>query len=262
MIVTDMDGTLLDANHQLPPMFMETVRALKAQGIRWVIASGRQLANLKERFDALQAPVDIIAENGALAQLDGEASPFFCDLTPVSVFTEVLSASLKVAGATPVLCGATCAYVQDTYPENFAEVARYFAHTTQWHTLSEVLGHSICKVAIYHPDAADTLYPALAPFESETLRVILSGPNWVDVQSATIDKGNALQAVMKRFDCAPASVMVFGDYLNDVGMMQGGVHAVAMANALPQLLALTPHHALANTQNGVMHYLKTVGILA
>ena len=261
MIVTDMDGTLLDAEHRLPQGFSSAVHALNARGIRWVIASGRQLANLKKRFEALAVPVDIIAENGALAQCFGETTPFYCDLTPADCFIEILNVSLGLNGATPVLCGAGCAYVHDAYPENFQEVSRYFEQTQQWQRHAEIAILQICKVAIYHRHAADVLYPALAPFASDSMRVILSGPNWVDVQAAGIDKGNALNALMHRFNYPPASVVVFGDYLNDVGMLQGGVHAVAMANALPEVRALTPHHTLANTQNGVLHYLQKIGLL-
>ncbi len=256
-----MDGTLLDAQHRLPVEFQSVVMALRQRGIRWVIASGRQLANLQKRFEPLNVPVDIIAENGALAQCAEEDEPFFRDLTPVPLFTDVLRVAMTLHGATAVLCGATCAWVQDNHPENFAEVSCYFENTAQWHTLDEVQSLEICKVAIYHPDAAKVLYPALAPFESSAVRVILSGPNWVDVQAATIDKGNALAALMRRFNCAPEAVMVFGDYLNDAGMMQGGVHAVAMGNALPAIQALTPHRALPNTQNGVMAYLRQAQLI-
>ncbi|MBQ9694533.1 MAG: HAD family phosphatase [Kiritimatiellae bacterium] len=261
LIVTDMDGTLLDAAHQLPPGFPEIVMGLRQRGVRWAIASGRQLANLKKRFDALSVPVEIIAENGALALCAGEDEPFFCDLTPVTRFTDILTAALAVPGATPVLCGATCAWVHNAYPENFTEVARYFEKTEQWQTLAEVAHLDLCKIAVYHPDAAGTLHPALAPFECPDVRVILSGPNWVDVQSATIDKRHALEAVMQRFGYTPQNVMVFGDYLNDAGMLQGGVHGVAMGNALPEILALTPYHARPNTQNGVINYLQTMGLL-
>ena len=44
-------------------------------------------------------------------------------------------------------------------------------------------------------------------------------------------------------------------------MLTCGVHGVAMGNALPEIKALTPYHALPNTQNGVMDYLQRVGIL-
>lgn len=256
-----MDGTLLDAQHCLPSEFVAAVNYLRQAGIRWVIASGRQLANLKQRFDALNVSVDIIAENGALAQCAGEAAPFFCDLTVVSNFTAVLKAALDIPGATPVLCGATCAWVHDQYPENLSEVSLYFEQISTWHHLQEVSALEVCKVAIYHPHAADTLYPALASFQNEHLRVILSGPNWVDVQASKVDKSHALHALLKRFNVPPAAVMVFGDYFNDMGMMQGGVHAVAMANALPEIRALTPHQTLSNTQNGVMAYLRRLQML-
>jgi hydroxymethylpyrimidine pyrophosphatase-like HAD family hydrolase len=104
------------------------------------------------------------------------------------------------------------------------------------------------------------LYPALAPLESEHTRVILSGPNWVDVQSVNVDKSHALKALMRRFTCALEEVIVFGDYFNDVGMLTCGVHGVAMGNALPEIRALTPHHAPKNTENGVMAYLQSLGI--
>lgn len=261
MIVTDMDGTLLDAQHCLPSEFVAAVKYLRQAGIRWVIASGRQLANLKQRFDTLNVPVDIIAENGALAQCAGETKPFFCDLTPVASFTDVLNTAFAIPGATPVLCGATCAWVHGQYPENLNEVSLYFEEIKGWHHLQEVNHLDICKVAIYHPQAADALYPALEPFQNETLRVILSGPNWVDVQASKVDKAHALHALLNRVNVPCAAVMVFGDYFNDMGMMQGGVHAVAMANALPEIRALTPHQALPNTQNGVMAYLRRLHVL-
>ena len=262
LIVTDMDGTLLDANHQLPPNFVEVVTQLRERGIHWGIASGRQLANLKQRFDEVGVAVDLIAENGSLAQLANDPTPFFCDLTPVTAFEQVLRTALAIPGATPVLCGATCTWVHQAYPEHLSEIARYFCETQMWQTIESVAALSICKVAVYHPQAATVLYPKLQPCASEAVRVILSGPNWVDVQMARIDKAHALEALMRQLGVEPQQTMVFGDYFNDVGMLTCGVHGVAMGNALPEIKALTPYHALPNTQNGVMDYLQRVGILA
>lgn len=261
LVVTDMDGTLLDAEHRLPPDFVTIVKNLRQKGGRWVIASGRQLANLKARFDALGVPVDVIAENGALALCVGENEPFYKDLTPVTHFTTILERAIELPNATPVLCGATCAWVHDAYPEHFNEVGRYFEKVNYWHSFTDIAHVELCKVAIYHPKAASILYPALAPFETEQTRVILSGPNWVDVQSANVDKCQALKALMTRFDCMPEEVIVFGDYFNDVGMLTCGVHGVAMGNALPEIQALTPYHAPKNTENGVIAYLHQIHAL-
>jgi Cof subfamily protein (haloacid dehalogenase superfamily) len=261
LVVTDMDGTLLDAEHRLPAEFESVVTALRQKGCRWVIASGRQLANLKARFDALGVPVDVIAENGALALCAEENEPFYKDLTPVAHFRPILERAIALPGVTPVLCGATCAWVHDAYPEHFNEVGRYFEKVNVWHAFAEIAHVEVCKVAIYHPHAATELHPALAPLETLQTRVILSGPNWVDVQSASVDKSHALKALMTRFDCAPEEVIVFGDYFNDVGMLTCGVHGVAMGNALPEIQALTPHHAPKNTENGVIAYLHQIHAL-
>ena len=254
LIVTDMDGTLLDGQRRLPPHFPALVRALAARGIGWAIASGRQLANLHAQFAALGLTPDLIAENGALARLGGEREPFFRDLTPAAFFAQVIAEARTIPGATPVLCGEDCAWVDDRCPENFEAVSHYFARTRHL-PLDPLPAVDLCKVAIYHRDAARALWPRLSPLARPELRVIHSSPCWLDVQHARINKGRALSALLARRALPPQAAIVFGDYLNDLEMMTLGTHAVAMANAHPDLLALCPHRAPANTQYGVVKYL-------
>ncbi len=262
LIVTDMDGTLLDANHQLPPGFPEIVKDLRARGIHWAIASGRQLANLQAQFEPLGVPIDLMAENGALVLAGGEQKPFFADLTPIEVFRHIVTISEHVQRATPVLCGADVAWVKAVYPEHFPVVKTYFAETAMWTERYEIEADSICKVAIYHPQAATVLYPKLAPFESASMRIILSSPCWVDVQPTRIHKGHGLQALLQRYALRPDQVIVFGDYLNDVEMMTMGTQSVAMANAHPDLKAECRYTTTANTENGVITFLQTIGLLS
>ncbi len=261
LIVTDMDGTLLDDQHRLPRQFASLVNDLKARGIRWAIASGRQLANLQAQFAPLGVAVDILAENGALVLASEDTTPFFCDLTPVETFQSILLAAMQVPQTTPVLCGATVAWVSDVYPEHRTKVNTYFAETQLWHTLEEVKSYDVCKVAIYHPEAATALYPRLAPFETTDLRVILSSPCWVDVQPARIHKGNGLKALLQRRGIRPEQTIVFGDYLNDTEMMTMGTHSVAMANAHPALTAQCRYTTRANTEDGICFYLRQQGLI-
>ena len=261
LVVTDMDGTLLDAERRLPPGFPDAVRALAARGVRWAIASGRQLANLRDRFAPLGLPLDIIAENGALAWADGADAPFFEDLTPAAFFRPVLEAALQTPGATPVLCGAGQAWVHDAHPESLPGVGLYFARTALWHDLGDVLAHDVCKVAVYHPRAAEALLPRLAPLATPERRVIPSGPEWVDVQHARIDKARALAALLARHGLRPDQAIVFGDYLNDVGMIALTPNGVAMANALPEVKARAAAVAPPNTQDGILRHLRAIGLL-
>ncbi|MBF0208596.1 MAG: HAD hydrolase family protein, partial [Oligoflexia bacterium] len=51
LIACDMDGTLLNANRELPPDFVRILKKIRKQGITFVVASGRQYANLLETFN-------------------------------------------------------------------------------------------------------------------------------------------------------------------------------------------------------------------
>ncbi len=48
LIATDMDGTLLDDNKQLPKNFDNIVKRLFNKNIRFVISSGRSYCTLKK----------------------------------------------------------------------------------------------------------------------------------------------------------------------------------------------------------------------
>lgn len=50
LIATDMDGTLLDNNKQLPENFDNIVKRLFNKNIRFVISSGRSYCTLKTVF--------------------------------------------------------------------------------------------------------------------------------------------------------------------------------------------------------------------
>ena len=52
--------------------------------------------------------------------------------------------------------------------------------------------------------------------------------------------------------------MVFGDYLNDLEMMDEAAYSFAMANAHPLLKAHAKFLAPGNTENGVVRTIRSV----
>lgn len=261
LVVTDMDGTLLNSAHAEPAGFTETVRRLAARGIDWVIASGRQYANLRARFDSLGVSPVIIAENGSLGYEAHAEEPYFSDLTPASFFDDILEAAMADPLTVPVYCGPVHASISNRHPEYLEEIGLYFRKTELWSAPAEAHNPEVCKLALFHPQAGDVLLPRLKVFDSPTCRVIHSGAHWVDVQRSGIDKGNALRALLERRGLRPGQAVVFGDYLNDVGMMAIGTHSVAMENAQPEVKAAALHRTCSNDEDGVLVYLRKLGLL-
>ena len=64
MVVTDMDGTLLNSNHEVSNRFFELFEELKKRNIIFVAASGRQYNSIVDKLSSIQNDIIVIAENG------------------------------------------------------------------------------------------------------------------------------------------------------------------------------------------------------
>ena len=65
LIVTDMDGTLLNKSEELHEDFFEIFNKLKEKNILFAVASGRQRKNLEIKFREIKDDLIMLFENGS-----------------------------------------------------------------------------------------------------------------------------------------------------------------------------------------------------
>src|SRR6516225_7146217 len=82
VIASDLDGTLLNSNHQVDPFTISTVRALEAQGVHIVIATGRHYCDVAGIRDVLGIRPYLITSNGARVHSPDDEMIFADDLQP------------------------------------------------------------------------------------------------------------------------------------------------------------------------------------
>ncbi|SEP59677.1 hypothetical protein SAMN04487983_100160 [Streptomyces sp. yr375] len=253
LIVTDMDGTLLDDDKQVPAGLWETLARLRARGVLFSPASGRQYATLAAEFAEVADGMVFIAENGAyVVRDDAELSSDPLDPGAVARVKETVR-GLTAAGVDvgAVVCGKRSAYVERTDDAFLAEVARYYVRHRVVEDVTAV-DDDILKVALFDFGSAErTTAPALAPFAG-THQVVVSGEHWVDLMSRTANKGAALRRLQRELGITPAQTMVFGDYLNDLEMLDAADWSFAMAGAHPEVVRRARHLAPSNNDNGVL----------
>ena len=114
LIATDMDGTLLDSEKRLPEEIFEIIDALAAQGVHFVVSSGRQYYTLAEQFAPVSDELTFVAENGAMVVDRGET--VFLDSMKPDTVKKLIDAARTVKGGHVVVCGARAAYVESTAP--------------------------------------------------------------------------------------------------------------------------------------------------
>jgi Cof subfamily protein (haloacid dehalogenase superfamily) len=252
LIAVDMDGTLLDGEGRIPEALWPLLDRLHARGIRFAPASGRQLATLRRSFAGHLDDAVFIAENGAYVvegeteiSSDGMDAGFTASL--VRRLRRLVEAGSDLG---VVVCGKRSAYIERTDAAFLAEAEKYYARLE---TVDDLLAmdDQVLKVAIF--DFADAA--ATAP-ELEDLRathqVVVSGHHWIDVMNQGVNKGAALRRLQAATGITHEQTAVFGDYLNDLEMMDAASLSFAMANAHPDVTDRARFQAPSNLEYGVI----------
>ena len=71
LIASDMDGTLLDGEGNVPPETFDLIKRLRTAGIGFVASSGRRFDTLQELFAPVSDQMDFVASNGAQVVVAG-----------------------------------------------------------------------------------------------------------------------------------------------------------------------------------------------
>jgi Cof subfamily protein (haloacid dehalogenase superfamily) len=259
LVVSDLDGTLLDADGRVPASFWPLLADMQERGVIFAPASGRQYATLARMFAPPTRGVIFIAENGAYVVREGvEISSSTLDPGFVEqVIGRIRELALADSDVGVVVCGKRSAYVERTDDPFIHEVDQYYVALEQVTDLLEV-DDAVLKLAVFDFAEAETgAAVALAPF-SGSHQVVVSGHHWIDVLDIQINKGVAVRDLQHRLMVSPAETVVFGDYLNDLEMLDRGELSFAMTNAHPQVLARARYRAPSNTDLGVIKVLRTL----
>lgn len=254
LVVTDMDGTLLNSQKQLSPRTIPVIRALQRQGVRFAVASGRQYYNLLSNFPGCEGELLYLAENGGII-FDGTQKRYISAVNP-ELLTGVIREIREMKDTKAVFCGVEYAYVECGQPVFLQKVRTAFSRVKQLDNILEALElDQICKVSVWHDGNAEQYsYPRLLQFRDH-FTVNLAGLHWVDLMASGTNKGSAVQMLQRSMEICPEECMAFGDYLNDLDMMKACTHSYAMANAHPDLKAVCRYEAKSNDEDGVIEVL-------
>ena len=252
LIFSDMDGTLLDEHGHLPAEFADIYHRLKERGIRFAPASGRQYASLVQMFAPWRDEMLFVAENGTLVmEHDRE---LFSRPVERALALAVMRTGETLTGVRSVFCGKKQGYFNrvDDVSAFRAELAKY---VTQSAVVEDFAGVDDVPIKMSFFDvsghAATSILPVMEQY-ADRLQVTLSSPEWVDVYSQGVSKGLAAQKIQQRLGLTPDECAAFGDYENDLELMDAVTHSFAMENAIPAVQERARYVAPSNRAHGVM----------
>jgi len=260
LVVADMDGTLLDPDGSVPDGFWPLLERMEQRGIRFVPASGRQYYTLEALFARVAGQISYIAENGGLVVHEGR-SRVARTIDPAiteQVVRTVRGARQDGAHLDLVVCGRTGGYVEERDTDDFAtESAKYYLRLS---TVDDLLAvdDEILKLAVFDPvNAADSATGFFGGLD-ERCQVVVSGRNWIDMMAFGVDKGAGVRILQEQLGVTPEQTVVFGDYLNDLQMLDAADWSYAMADGNEQVRRRARFQAPPNREQGVLTVLSAM----
>lgn len=253
LIATDMDGTLLDSEKKMPDDFFEWVN--KHDKVKFVIASGRQYYALKRDFVPIHDKLIYIAENGAIIFHHDEIIYYDEIKTEDVIFCLDLIDKMPYAKAIP--CGAKSAYIENPDEHEWKTSSMFCEKLVKTDNIRETIKEDkIVKIAIYYRNADAEQHTKEFSSLPEHIQTVLSGVSWIDISNADASKGAAMKAIQQRFGIDSKNCMAFGDYFNDVELLQVCGESYCMANGHPDMFQYAKYVAPSNDDNGVMKILQ------
>ena len=255
LVVSDMDGTLLNQNGEVSPLFFELFEKLKSKNIHFAAASGRQYNSIVKKLDTIKEDIFVIAENGGIVKQKDEI--LLINKIKSEKLTQLVPFLRGIKNTYIVLCGKENAYIE-TKDEAFIEMFQeYYATFKIVDDLLEVINETdFLKIAIYHFESSESyIYPKVKALETDFL-IKISGQHWLDISDGNSNKGIGLNLVQKRLNITAAETMVFGDFHNDIEMMEQAHFSFAMENSHKDIKKIARFSTADNNNFGVEKILE------
>lgn len=247
----DLDGTLLNSEHALSPKNCEALCALAANDVLVVLISGRMHRSIKPISDQIGLENPIISYNGGMVKQATTGEVYHHTPVPaeyaMAVVNDCVAQQLHLN-----FCLNDELYVAERNAWSDLYEARTGVPATAVGDLRELAGETPTKLLIIH--TAEKLEPLLKRFQTdyaEKLYVTQTQAEYIEFMNPAVAKGHALTALANRFDIPMETVVAFGDSYNDESLLKAAGVGIAMANAVPPILACADHITTTNDEDGV-----------
>lgn len=258
LVVSDIDGTLVDKSKQVTPATVAAVRRLEEAGIGFTVISARPMSGIMPIAEKLAIDAPMAAFNGGIIfRRDGS----------------IAEQHRVDAAVTRGVMGIAADSGADIWV--FADDLWYASTDVGAHVDSErrasnqepivtddfdaLLDHAD-KITFVSDDEAmlARLAERCKAAHGDDATIVQSQVYYLDVTARAANKGAGLVALAKTFDQPLDAIAVLGDQYNDVPMLERAGLSVAMGNAPDPVKSIAHAVTSGNDADGVAHAIDTI----
>lgn len=239
LVVSDLDGTLLNDSKQISKENREAIARMEEKGVSFAISTGRTYGEISKEIRQVEEVRYIVSSDGAVIydKKSGKRECVGMDSDLVSRVLSLLeeyrvSVTVRHEGVNYINKAQFSRETMTTF-----RVDRYFCDlilstaypVEDFSAFCRRLDNveMICAFFRFDSERAE----CAKRLEEAGLRVVSSHPANLEIVSMQAGKGNGLLRLAKKLGVSPEQVIAVGDSLNDVAMLSVAGKALVMKNA-------------------------------
>lgn len=256
LLVSDLDGTLVDKDKNLTPTTIAAVDRLRAAGVRFTVISARPMSGIRPLLEPLGLDGDVAAFNGGIVfRRDGTI------VSHVTIPAKIARGVMAMADGVD-----TWVFANDQWfasngdgPHTHSERRSSAQEPVVVASFDDLLDRADKITFVSDDEAAlHALYERVHARYGKDATVAQSQTYYLDVTALAANKGDGIAALAGALDVDLADTAAIGDQANDLPMLARAGLSIAMGNAPDAVKAKAHATTRANDEDGVAHAIDTM----
>jgi len=263
LICIDMDGTLLNSNHEVSEENKTAIKKAYDMGINIAICTGRIFLSARHYADLIGINAPVIASNGAFIKNGYMDEPIYENPLSKEMAIDIYRI-VKKYGLTIHFNTWNVLFMETPAPEDHAYVVmnrdlpeekrvNFVINENLDEAIKDYDGH-ILKAIVIERNNMDALLAAKEEIKDtfkDKLHVVSSGIDNFEVMTGSVSKGNAVAYLADILNISKEEIMCIGDSENDLSMINYAGIGVAMGNGLDMVKEAADFVTDTNDNSGV-----------
>lgn len=255
LIATDLDGTLLNNEHQISEYNKRIISEVNKKGIKVILSTGRPTLAATKFLKDLNIETDMISFNGAMIT-DRKGNILYQDNLESDIGLKLIEIAKKYKVYYQGFLGErwNISDSKSKWLDFYISIAKINNYKLGFDNINDFSFSKFMFISENHilKEIAKELDKNL----KDKVYYAFSRPVYLEVHSPKVSKANALSFLLKKYNIEKENVMAFGDNNNDIEMLELAEISVAVENAESIVKEKAKYITKSNIEDGVGYFIN------